>query len=114
MTDHRFRVLPLHSRLTAPVATAVLLTALVALGAAPAAHATPLAPGDTILAVGEPDPTGGAVVDFVSVIFSTPTFSGTLTSTVLSGDSSNPDGLTFTYLLENDPTSQNSLGRLTV
>jgi PEP-CTERM motif len=80
--------------------------------------AVPLPVGTTILAVGagEPDPTGGVVVDGgVPVPFVAATFSGTLTSTVISGDPSNLlGGLTFTYLLKNDPASPHALGRLTV
>src|SRR5262245_22239930 len=78
--------------------------------------AVPLAVGTTILAVGEPDPTGGVVIaGGLPVPFAAITFSGTLTSTVISGDPSNLlGGLTFTYLLKNDATSSHALGRLTV
>ena len=65
----------------------------------------------------EPDPTGGAVVSGSGVVvpFATSGFSGTLTSTVLSGDPSNAwGGLTFTYLLTNDSVSSNALTRMTV
>src|SRR5215510_156991 len=75
--------------------------------------AVPLAPGVTLYpAPGEPDPVGGVVVGGgVPVPFAAVGFSGTLTSTVLSGDASNPFGpgaLTFTYRLVNSPGSADS------
>jgi hypothetical protein len=68
-------------------------------------------------APGEPDPTGGAVVASKVSPFTVPgSFSGTLTTTVLSGDPSNAlGGLTFTYELTNDgKAGVNSIGRMTV
>ncbi len=93
------------------VALFVCLAAL----AAPAL-AVPLFPGATAFAVGEPDPIGGIVVaGGVPVPFATAQYSGTLTSTVLAGDASNPyGGLTFTYLLTNDAVSSGEIERLTI
>jgi hypothetical protein len=56
------------------------------------------------------------VVGFTGPVpFVAPTFSGTLTTTVITGDTSNPlGGLTFTYLLTNNQGSVNAIGRLTV
>ncbi|HWL95626.1 MAG TPA: PEP-CTERM sorting domain-containing protein [Phycisphaerae bacterium] len=64
----------------------------------------------------EPDPVGGTVIDTMTVPVVAPTFTGTLTSSVISGDLSTPfaGGLTFTYLLTNDATSLHPQGRLTV
>lgn len=77
-----------------------------------------LVPGSVLIpAAAEADPTGGAVVATTGpVAFSVPgSFSGLLTTTVISGDPSNTlGGLTFTYLIENDAASANSIGRLTV
>src|SRR5689334_16430230 len=82
--------------------------------------AAPLAPGATIAASGEPDPTGGVVQagTGVAVPFVSPPgpgqFSGTLTTTVISGDPSNAlGGLTFTYRLTNDVVSLAALERMT-
>ena len=87
--------------------------------AATIAQAGPLGIGGTLFPVpGEPDPTGGAsVCGPVTFPYATATFSGTLTSNVLSGDPSNPfgpAGLTFTYLLHNNAASVNVNARLTV
>lgn len=79
------------------------------------AQAANLPVGGAILAPGEPDPTGGAVVAGVATPFVTATFSGTLTSQVIVGDPSNPfGGLTFTYRLTNNVISANAEERLTV
>ena len=80
--------------------------------------ATPLPVGGSLFPVsGELDPTAGAVVPptGVTVPFAVPGFSGTLTSTVISGDPSNAlGGLTFTYLVTNDAVSSNAISRVTV
>lgn len=82
------------------------------------AQAALLPTGGTLFpAPGEPDPTGGAVVGgpLVSPFAVPGMFSGTLTSTVIAGDPSNPlGGLTFTYVLSNDPGSANAMARVTV
>jgi len=81
-----------------------------------AAQAMPLAPASAMLAPGEPDPVGGVVLATTGPVpFVGLSFSGTLTSTVILGDPSNPfGGLTFTYLLSNALLSTDSIGRLTV
>ena len=83
----------------------VLLTAmglLLGVGIA-SVDATPLPVGGSLFPVpAEPDPTGGAVMPptGATVPFAAGGFSGTLTSTVFSGDPSNAlGGLTFTYLV---------------
>lgn len=85
---------------------------------APQAIAAPLLPGTTILAAPEPDPIGGTTVFSTNVLWGTPgLFSGTLTSTVLSGDASNhfgPGALTFTYDLTLDLGSTHVASGLTV
>jgi len=83
------------------------------------AQAAPLGIGATLFPVsGELDPTGGVPVSACPAVrlpFNSSTFSGFLTSSVLTGDPSNPlGGLTFTYWLENNPTSINVNARLTV
>jgi hypothetical protein len=81
-------------------------------------QAAPLAVGGTQFpAVGEPDPTGGVVVGAPLVSpFAVPGFFiGTLTSTAIAGDPSNPlGGLTFVYDLTNAPGSPNAIARMTV
>jgi PEP-CTERM motif len=80
------------------------------------AQAVPLPPGGAIPAAGEPDPTGGVVLASTNVVFSGLHLSGSLTSTVILGDPSNPlGGLTFTYRLFNTGVvGDDSMGRLTV
>lgn len=101
--------------LRALVFTLALLGALT-LQSSRSAVAAPLSPfGTQLPAVGELEPIAGSVEATMTTIFSSPTFSGTLTSTVLSGDTSNPfGGLTFTFLLSNDLVSPHPLGRLTL
>jgi hypothetical protein len=82
-------------------------------------QAAPLAPGGTIPAPAEVDPTGGVIQagTGATVPFSAggpAGYSGTLTSTVIAGDPSNLlGGLTFTYRLTNDATSLSALERMT-
>ena len=102
------------------------------LGAVPTltsvAHGAFLAVGGAMLTPAEPDPTGGVVVGFLSQPFATAPgpgqFSGTLTTTVIKDDPSNPyanignsdpstHGLTFVYQLHNDAVSFNPLARIT-
>ncbi len=81
------------------------------------ASATPISAGQSINAVGENEPVGGTVLGGTGVplSFSSPTFSGTLASSVISGDTSNPyGGLTFTYLLSNDSVSPDQMERITI
>jgi hypothetical protein len=80
-------------------------------------QAASLAPGTVLSPVtAESDPAGGTVLFTTGpVSFSAATFSGTLISTVLSGDSSNPyGGLTFTFEMSNDSTSTDDIVRLTL
>jgi len=79
--------------------------------------AVPLPVGGGVLAVGEPEPVGGVVEPGTGlpVGFVAATFSGQLTSTVISGDTSNPfGGLTFVYLLQNFAGSPHDIHRLTI
>lgn len=88
--------------------------------AASSAWAATLAPGNTLYpAPAGPDPAGVdllVVGGGVPVAFATATYSGTLNTSVLSGDSTNPFGpnaLTFTFLLSSDAGSVNVIERLT-
>ena len=81
------------------------------------AGATPITAGQSITAVGENQPVGGTLVGGTGTAlgFTSATFSGTLTSSVITGDTSNPyGGLTFTYLLSNDSISPDAIERITV
>jgi hypothetical protein len=75
-----------------------------------------LSSGGTIYPmVAEVDPVGGVVKASTTSPITAPTFTGTLTTTVIEGDTSNPyGGLTFTYLLTNAAGSPDDLARLTV
>ena len=80
------------------------------------AWAIPIVPGQTAIAVAEPDPVGGVVVagPLVSPMNGA-AFTGTLTSTVIQNDASNPwGGLTFIYQVANNANSLDAIGRLTV
>lgn len=63
------------------------------------AQGTPLAPGGGFfISSGTPSPVGGSLINTVTIPFSSTSFTGDLTSSVISGDASNPlGGLTFTY-----------------
>jgi hypothetical protein len=79
--------------------------------------ATMLSPGSSIFAHGEDKPIGGTILAGTGapIAFSSPTFTGSLTSTVISGDTSNAlGGLTFTYLVTNNNASPDQLERFTV
>jgi hypothetical protein len=66
-------------------------------------------------APGEANPTGGTVIATLTVPVIAPTFSGILTTTVITGDTSNSLlGLTFTYLLSNNASSTHPIGRITI
>lgn len=92
------------------------IVACTVLSFVPFISASVIVPGQTAYAAAELDPVGGFVVQTTGPVpFFSATFSGTLTSSVISGDTSNPfGGLTFTYLLQSDPGSPNAIGRLTV
>jgi hypothetical protein len=67
-------------------------------------------------APGEAGPTGGVVLATSTLPFVSPTYTGTLTTTVIRGDTTNPFGataLTFTYVLSNGPGTH-SINRFTV
>lgn len=75
-----------------------------------------LAPGSILFpSPGESEPAGGTVIAGSVAPFVAGTFSGTLTTTVISGDELNPyGGLTFVYQLSNSADSAHAIGRLTV
>jgi hypothetical protein len=83
-------------------------------------YAAPLAAGSAVVAAAEAEPGGGGLTQLQStgpVFFSAPGYTGTLTSSVYDGDSTNPFGLTaltFTYLIVNNPNSSHEIHRLTV
>ena len=63
----------------------------------------------------EVEPVGGVVIDSKVDPFVASTFTGTLTSDVISGDTSNSlGGLTFVYRVENNPGSAHAIGRFAV
>ena len=81
--------------------------------------AAPLVPGGVQFpAIAEPDPVNATLLATTGPVpFSSPTFSGSLISSVFVNDASNPfgpTGLTFTYQLTNNPGQGDSIGRLTV
>ena len=100
------------------VLTRILVAAFVlCVACAPFAQAAPLIVGGSIFPTpAEPDPVGGQTVCGPLVApYSTATFSGTLTSAVIFGDTTNPyGGLTFTYVVSNDASSSNVNARLSV
>ncbi len=62
------------------------------------AQGIPLAPGGLVAGPGEVSPVGGTTLASINIPFSSTSFTGVLTSTVIAGDVSNPlGGLTFTY-----------------
>src|SRR5579863_6396771 len=73
----------------------------------------PLAPGQALFpAPNGPLPGGGILAQDLNVPFATSSYNGTLTSTVLQGDPTNPlGGLTFTYLLQNNVGSPGEIDR---
>ena len=81
------------------------------------ASAATLAPGALLHpAPGEAGPTGGVVLATTTLPFVSPTYTGTLTSTVIRGDTTNPFGanaLTFTYVISNGPGTH-SINRFSV
>ncbi len=95
------------------------LSALIGFAAISAVASTSIAaivtPGTTVFATAEANPVGGTVLGTITVPFATATYTGTLTSTVISGDTSNAlGGLTFTYAIQNNVTSTNPITRLAV
>lgn len=94
------------------------LALLIGLRLALPALAAPLPPGTVLFGPStEADPVGGTSITSLSSPFTVPgAFSGTLTSEVFSGDTSNPlGGLTFVYTITNDGAAgPNSIGRLSL
>lgn len=79
------------------------------------ASAAVVTPGQTAVAVNENKPVGGSTVTSAVQPFATANYTGLLTSTVISGDTSNPyGGLTFVYQISNDAGSANAITRLTI
>lgn len=99
--------------------TSLAVVALLA-GVASSAWASPLLPGAAILAPSAPGTSGVTIVGSTGpVVITSPTFSGTVSSTVLKNDPSNPNGsssnfLTFTYLIQNNAGSLDAMERLTI
>lgn len=74
-----------------------------------------LGPGGAITASSSGFPVGGTVLDSITDPYSSGVLSGTLTSTVIQGDASNPyGGLTFVYQLTVAPGSTDTASQLTV
>ena len=98
------------------IRSSVLVCAALAVFAA-TSFASPILPGQTIVQFSaEPDPVGGVLVAPVLTLpFVTGTFSGTLTTMVISGDTTNTlGGLTFVYTITNNDLSPDAIHRLTV
>ena len=103
----------------ARIAFALILVLAACVLCAPG-YAAPIVAGQTLAAVGEPDPTGGVVQAGTGVAtpFASPagpgSFSGTLTTTVIAGDPTNAlGGLTFTYRITNSANSLSGIERMT-
>jgi hypothetical protein len=74
-----------------------------------------LAPGGNIVANPSAFPTGGTILDTITTPFTSSTIDGTVVSTVIRGDSSNPyGGLTFTYSLSLNNFSSDSSSEMTI
>ena len=103
-------------KLALPGASFIIAACVVFVFIAPAG-ATAITAGNSITAVGQNNPVGGSLAAGTGspLAVSSDTFSGTLTSSVIVGDTSNPyGGLTFTYLLSNDLVSSDAIGRITI
>jgi hypothetical protein len=78
-------------------------------------QAISLVPNSSIPLPSEAEPVGASLVTSSTINFNAVTFSGTLTSKVWSGDTSNPHGgLTFTYELSNNLLSADPIERFTL
>jgi PEP-CTERM motif-containing protein len=91
------------------------LTILLALGLSVAANAAPLPSPGLLFPMPLEAAPSGVVLSTTTMPFVAATYSGTLTSTVLSGDATSPfpGGLTFTYVLSN-LTGTSSINRLSI
>jgi len=90
----------------------IITVAVALMGVADSVFAVPLLPGDAVFAVGEADPVGGSTLFLTNVSWGDEGlgFFGTLTSSVITNDASNPfpGGLTFTYQFTINPDSTRS------
>jgi len=92
-----------YSRSHSPPKRLLMLTCLcsaIVFGMAATVHAAPLLPGTTIPNAGVPVLSGGAVVadtGYMAFGFGSPANTGFVREVVLSGEASNPGGLTFVY-----------------
>ena len=97
----------------------LFVATIAVMSTASVASATGLPSGTTLYpAPSGPGPDGGSLllIGGAPIPFATSTYSGTLTTSVLSNDASNPFGLnalTFTYLLSSNASSTNVIERLT-
>jgi hypothetical protein len=80
------------------------------------AHATPLPPGGIVVpgpGTGQPPAGATLVASLLNQPFSTPTFSGTVSSFVYSSDPANPyGGLDFVYVIHSNATSRDRITRI--
>ncbi len=112
MRSHAFGLRFRHRSLNVHLVAVVLATALFA--AVGLTNAAPLPPGGTLFPAPAVPPAGGALIASELIPFATPFYSGTLLSQVYAGDPNNPfGGLTFSYVVANDPTSLDALERFT-
>ena len=89
----------------------LIALAVLMLGVLPT-HAAMVSPGGSMLAPAEPAPTGSVLASSTSP-FSTAFYSGSVTSQVLGGDSTNSlNGLTFTYQVTIDAGSPGGIERI--
>lgn len=103
--------------LSKPLAAFAFCSAAFLLQPIPQASASPLAPGGGIFAPGESDPVSATTLFTTNVAWTSQTaaFSGTLTSSVLQNDANNSlGGLTFTYELTLDSSSQIQASHLAI
>lgn len=92
-----------------------MFAATVSVLIAGSAHAALIVPNTNVLAVAEPGPVGGTVVGSLATPFAAAGYSGTLTTEVISGDTSNPlGGLTFTYSITTDVNNTHNISRFAV
>lgn len=113
--DFRPAVRRKRAKLAGLVATGVVVSLYSLPPEATAIGIYTLAPGGNILADATSYPTGGTVLDSETNSFTSSTIDGTLISSVISGDPSNPyKGLTFTYSLSLNTFSSDSSSEMTI
>jgi hypothetical protein len=100
----------------ARIGVLVTIAANIVLASSAWSVAAPLPPGTTLSPVPSgPVPGGNAIAGGVPVSFTATSFTGSLTSTVLQNDPTNPlGGLTFIYLLRDSPASSGAIEGLHV